>query len=320
MNNQGIRNLYSIIAPAKDEAGNILEFVERTIDGISLASIQAEIILIDDGSTDDTKEAIRKMIKRYPNIVRGYFHRKNEGLTKALKTGFFNTKGEYLIWISPDLEADPSEIIPLFVSKFKEGYDVVAGYRRNRGDKKNLASRIYNKVTNFLFKMNYKDKNWVKGFHRKCLPYIIFKADWHRFILAMLHWEGFKIQQVETGWSHRKYGKTKFGISRFPKSFIDAISFWFITVFSQKPMRFFGTCGTLLISFGIFLQVYLTIKYFVSKTQIRPLFWTSLFLETIGTFLIMFGFTTELIVKLEERIENRLSTKEEIINYWEEIL
>jgi len=316
MNERDGKILYSIIAPAKDEAGNISEFTEKCISGITEKSIHAEILIIDDGSTDNTREEIQKAVRKYPHIVRGFSHRKNEGITKALKTGFTNAHGEYLIWISPDLEADPAEIIRLFIEKFQQGFDVVAGFRKSRKDGKSLASWIYNKATDYLFKINFKDKNWVKGFHRKCLPSISFRFDWHRFILVMLHKEGFKIAQVETGWSRRKYGKSKFGIWRFPTSFVDAIGVWFVITFSKKPMMFFGIIGLLFGILGIAFHIYLAGLYFTTKTQIRPLFWFAILLEILATLFILFGFIAELLFKIEEKLE---MSGEKRLKWWEDI-
>ena len=309
--NKSIRNKkISIIGPCLNEKENLQEYVERCIQGLNTSNIEeAEIIIIDDGSTDGSAEELRKLQEKYPILVKPFFHRKNFGLTEALNTGFSEAEGDFIIWISVDLESHPDEDIPLFIEGFSEGFDVVSGSRIGRGDGKNFASSIYNLFCNFLFKINLKDMNWMKGFDKRCLPFIDLRGDWHRFIIVMLHDAGFRITEKNMNWYARKYGESKFGFSRFPKSMIDAMSVWFVIKFSSKPMRFFGSLGLTTFLLGLSIHFYLITYYFLGLGQIRPLFWAALVLELISIIFVLIGFIAELIEKSSSQDPLKQNTK-----------
>jgi glycosyltransferase involved in cell wall biosynthesis len=285
----------SIIGPAMNEGGNLEDYVARCFKAAKLENINIEIIIINDGSTDNTGRVLQSLVDRYPNQVIGLNHQKNLGLTQALCSGFSCARGEYIIWISTDLESYPDEDIPKFMAGFRQGADVVAGYRLERQDGKNIASKIYNTVCKKLFSLNLKDMNWTKGFHRKCLPFLELRGDWHRFILVMLHKAGFKIIEKPMQWYPRTYGQSKFGIMRFPRSFVDSLSVWFLFTFSQKPMRLFGSLGAGLCLSGLLIHGFLIILYWGFQTQMRPVFWGGLTAELLGVQLILIGFVSELI-------------------------
>lgn len=293
----------SVVAPAKDEAGNLVEFVERCLKAFATEGLRGEILIVDDGSIDETAHILKNLVNRYPEIVRGFRHRRNLGLTAALKTAFDESRGDIILWISPDLESHPDEDIPILIQGFNEGAEVVAGARLNRRDGKNLASEIYNNVCRWLFGLALRDMNWIKGFRRECLPFLHMRGDWHRFILVMLHIAGFSIVEKNTSWHARCYGRSKFGAMRFPRAFIDAFSVWFLLLFSRKPMRFFGSLGAGFFLLGVTTHFLLALLYFVADEQIRPLFWTALASEMVGVMLVMFGFVAELVEKLRDELD-----------------
>lgn len=285
----------SIIGPSYNERGNLEEFVQRCVLGFKKANVIGEIIIVDDGSNDGSEELLKDLVGRYPEILKVCSHRSNFGLTEALNTGFSEATGDYLIWISVDLESYPDDDIPKFVEGFSEGFDVVAGSRIGRKDGKNFASKIYNLFCKKLFDIDLKDMNWTKGFHRNCLDYLFLRGDWHRFIIVMLHIEGFTIVEKEMDWHERKYGTSNFGLSRFPKSIIDAISIWFLLKFSKRPMRLFGFLGISVLCLGFLIHFFLVVYYLLGFGQIRPLFWAGIALELAFIQLIFIGFLAELI-------------------------
>jgi glycosyltransferase involved in cell wall biosynthesis len=292
----------SVIGPAMNESGNLEEFVERCFKAFSDCNMNAELIIVDDGSTDDTPFILRTLINRYSPKLIVLEHRKNLGLTQALQTGFHYARGEHIIWIPTDLEAHPDEDIPLLYDELAKGSDVVSGYRKGRADGKTFSSRIYNTVTNLLFGLKLKDMNWIKGFKRECLPTLHLRGDWHRFMIIMMHSAGFIIKEVETQWYSRKYGKSKYGFLRFPRSILDLLSIWFLIIFSKKPMRLFGTLGIFCLTVGVVAHLYLVGLYILEHTQVRPLFWFALASEMFGIQFILFGFISELIERTRENI------------------
>lgn len=293
---------YSVIGPVMNEAGNLEEYVDRCKRGFQKKSDTFEIIIVDDGSTDGSDVVLQKIIKDNRNInIVLLEHRRNFGLTKALQTGFTHARGEHLIWISTDLEAHPDEDIPKFISGFNEGADVVVGSRIGRGDGKNLASSIYNQFCRRLFGVQLKDMNWTKAFKKECLGHLELRSDWHRFIVVMLHNSGFKIIEKEMNWHPRRYGRSKFGLMRFPISIIDALGVFFYIKFRQHPMRFFGSLGLAFGILGVFCHLFLLALYFTNQTQIRPLFWLALSFMLVSLNLVMFGFVSELLVSRDPK-------------------
>lgn len=294
----------SVVGPAMNEAGNLEEYVDRCLAGMQAANVTGEIIIIDDGSSDDTSSVLQSLVDKHPEVVIGFAHRRNFGLTAALRTGFRHASGDYVIWISTDLEAHPDEDIPIFVDAFEAGADVVAGARVGRGDGKDLASKIYNAFCQKLFGLTLRDMNWLKGFKRECLAFLELRGDWHRFILVMLHIEGFSIVERDMQWHTRRYGESKFGWMRFPRSLIDAVSIWFMLFFSRRPMRLFGAIGGCLFFSGLVIHAALAMTYLISSTQIRPLFWGAIGLELFAIQMVMTGFIGELLERVRDDLES----------------
>jgi glycosyltransferase involved in cell wall biosynthesis len=298
------KTLVSIFIPAYNEAENIPSLFEK-IQKIKTNDPENdyELIIVDDGSSDDTKTKIAEGLKKY-DFIKPYFHRRNLGLTEAMRTGFPNCKGEYVLFLPGDLESDPEEDIPLLLNKLKEGYDLVTGWRQGRKDGKMLASKIYNKVSRKLFNVKVHDMNWIKGFRKCVVEDLELRSDWHRFIVMMAANKGYRITEVQTKWHPRKYGKSKFGLMRFPISLIDVLVVKFNMVFGSKPMQFFSLIGAVVTSIGILGLIYLAVYYFSTHTQIRPLFTLFTTLIIAGVQLFVTGFIAELVVTLRADLEN----------------
>ena len=294
----------TVVGPAMNEAGNLEEYVDRCFRAFGALKVNSELIIIDDGSTDDTVSVLQPLVNQYSPGLKVVSHRKNLGLTPALQTGFHHSNGDKIIWIPTDLESHPDEDIPLLYKELHKGADVVAGYRKGRGDGKSFSSKIYNVITRWLFGIRLKDMNWIKGFSRECLSSLYLRSDWHRFMLVMLNSAGFKIREVETQWYERGYGQSKFGLLRFPRSVLDLLSIWFLILFSKKPMRLFGFLGVFCMVLGTLFHLYLTGLYIMYSTQIRPLFWFALALEIFGIQFILFGFISELLERTRDNVLN----------------
>jgi glycosyltransferase involved in cell wall biosynthesis len=298
------KNLVSIFIPAYNEADNIPELfkkLQKIIDGDK--NNDYELIIVDDGSKDMTREKIEEGMKIH-SFIKPFYHRRNMGLTEAMRTGFPNCRGEYVIFLPGDLESDPEEDVPLLLDKLKEGFDLVTGWRQGRNDGKMFASKIYNQVSRNLFKVSVHDMNWIKGFRRTVLDDLELRSDWHRFIVMMAANKGYKITEVKTKWHPRKYGKSKFGLMRFPISMIDVLVVKFNMVFGTKPMQFFSLLGALVAGTGIMGLIYLAIYYFATQTQIRPLFTLFTTMIIAGVQLFVTGFLAELVVTLRSDLEN----------------
>lgn len=306
----------SVLIPARNEAGNIptlLAKVGNAFAAPALAGRACELVLIDDGSTDGTGDLAASLAGQYP-FLRLVRHRRNRGLTAALRTGFRTVRGEAILFLPADLESDPEEDIPKLLGKLEEGYDVVAGWRQGRDDGKVFASGIYNRVSQRLFPVDVHDMNWIKAFRREVIEEMPpLRSDWHRFILQIAAHQGFKIGEVPTTWHRRQAGRSKYGLGRIPVSFLDVLVVWFLLTFSQAPMRFFGGMGLALLAIAGVTYTGLAAYYVLAQTQIRPVFIAASVLGLAGLLLFLVGFIAELIVSQTEQIrelEHRMMNDE----------
>ena len=296
----------SVLVPARNEAENVPELVARVgraFADLGLPEGGGELVFVDDGSIDGTG-AIADGLCTENSFLRVIHHRRNRGLTAALRTGFRAVRGEFVLFLPADLESDPVTDIPLLLGKLNEGYDAVSGWRQGRKEGKVFASAIYNATSRWLFGLTLHDMNWIKGFRREVIETLPpLRSDWHRFLMHIAAHQGYRIGEVPTPWQRRRAGRSKFGFSRIPISFLDVIVIWFLLTFSAAPMRFFGGLGlgALLISTAAYL--FLLVLWIVAQTQIRPLFWAAGGLAIAGLLLFLIGFLAELIVTQGERLD-----------------
>lgn len=294
----------SVLVPAYNEADNIAELVTRTAQAFSSLGVTGELVLVDDGSDDDTVAQVRIWQQRYP-WIRLICNRRNLGLTASLRKGFAATRGETILFLPADLESHPDEDIPKLYNRLQDGYDLVAGWRQGRADGKEFASSLYNAVTRRLFDVSVHDANWIKGFRREVvhsLPPL--RSDWHRFLLHIAADQGFRVGEVPTTWYPRQAGRTHFGLRRIPISLLDVLVVRFLLTFQQAPMRFFGGLG--LASLGVSGVTFLFLAYlwfFQQQTQKRPIFWAALVLALAGLLFFLVGFLAELIVAQGDRLQ-----------------
>jgi len=300
----GAQQFVSVLVPARNESGNIPTLVERVHRAFEALTVQGELVLVDDGSTDDTGKVAAGLQGQYP-FLRLIRHPRNLGLTEALRTGFAAVRGDIILFLPADLESDPEEDIPKLLRKLDEGYDVVAGWRQGRRDRKVVASAIYNAVSRLLFNVPAHDMNWIKGFRRRVVEsFPPLRSDWHRFLLHIAAHQGYRIGEVQTNWYPRRAGRSKYGLGRIPISLLDVLVIRFLLTFSRAPMRFFGGLGLASIFTGGVLFVYLAYLWlFQEQTQKRPIFWLGGGLALAGLLLILVGFVAELIVSYGERLE-----------------
>ncbi len=299
------RPAISVLVPARNEAGNIAELVarvERVFAARGLLAGAGELVLVNDGSTDGTGPLADQLAAAHP-WLHVIHHRRNLGLTAALRTGFRAVQGDVILFLPADLESDPETDIPLLLDKLDEGYDVVAGWRQGRKEGKVFASGIYNLASRALFGLTLHDMNWIKGFRREVIEALPpLRSDWHRFILHIAAHQGYRIGEVATPWHKRRAGRSKFGFSRIPISLLDVLVVWFLLTFSRAPMRFFGGLGLTALGLGGLTFLYLLWLWLVFETQRRPIFWAASGLAIAGLLLFLIGFIAELVVNQTEQL------------------
>lgn len=303
MNQQEI----SIIIPAKDEEESIPElcqWISRVMDAHGLSY---EVIIIDDGSSDNTWQQVGIINEGNPN-VKGIRFNRNFGKSAALQTGFRAALGKVVITLDADLQDSPDEIPELYRMIVKDGYHLVSGWKKKRHDplSKTIPSKFFNYITRKLSGIKLHDFNCgLKAYQSVVVKNIAVYGEMHRYIPVIAKWAGFsKITEKVVQHRERKYGYTKFGLERFINGFLDLLSVTFVSRFRQKPMHFFGTWGTLSFVVGFVL----TIKLFYDKldalyfTKIpfkrditeQPIFYVALVAVVIGVQLFVTGFLAEM--------------------------
>lgn len=293
----------SVLIPARDEVGTLAEVVEKVGRAFAACDLAGELVLVNDGSTDGTGQLADELAARTP-FLRVLHHRRPLGLTAALRTGFRAVRGDVIVFLPADLESDPETDIPLLLDKLTEGYDVVAGWRQGRRERKVFASGVYNRVSRLLFGLRVHDMNWIKAFRREVITSLPpLRSDWHRFLLHLAAAQGFRIGEVPTTYHPRRAGRSKFGLMRLPVSLLDVLVVWFLITFSRQPMRFFGGLGLVCLGISGMTYFYLLALWLLRQTQQRPIFTAAGVLALAGLVLFLVGFLAELVVSQGERME-----------------
>ncbi|RLT34152.1 MAG: glycosyltransferase [Chloroflexi bacterium] len=295
----------SVVVPARDEAGTIVQVVERSFAAYAELGYTGEVLVVNDGSTDQTGPLLDELQKRFP-ALRVFTHRRSQGMTAGLQKMFNASRGDIVILIPGDMESDPLIDVPILVRHMESAdLDVVAGWRQGRKDGKVFASAIYNFVMRNLAGVHVHDGNWIKAMRREVIEnFPPLRSDWHRFLLMIAAQQGFRLGEVKTPYKPRPAGSSKFGFSRIPISLLDVLVVKFLLTFSRAPMRFFGGLGLMGIVASLFTFLYLTGLYLFTDTQQRPVFIAAGILAIISVLLFLVGFLAELIVSQTERIES----------------
>lgn len=294
----------SIVVPLYNEEESLPELADWIERVCSEHGYMHEVIMIDDGSTDDSWKVVEELSEQYPKVVKGIKFQRNYGKSAALNEGFKAAKGNVVITMDADLQDSPDEIPDLYRMVTVEGFDLVSGWKKKRYDNaltKNLPSKLYNAVNRRVSGIKLHDMNCgLKAYRRNVVKSIEVYGEMHRFIPVLAKAAGFrKIGEKVVVHRPRKYGVSKFGWERFINGFLDLLSVQFISRFGKKPMHFFGLLGTLTFMIGFFIVIGLIIGRFMHGPDYgltnRVGFYISLTAMVIGTQFFLAGFLGELI-------------------------
>jgi glycosyltransferase involved in cell wall biosynthesis len=296
----------SVVVPAYNEAESLPELAEW-IDRVCISSsIDYELIVIDDGSTDNTWEVLQQLTVKNRNI-RAVRFRRNYGKAAALQTGFEASAGDVVITMDADLQDSPEEIPELVSMIHNDGYHIVSGWKKKRYDPliKRTTSKLYNYTARKFSGIKLHDFNCgLKAYDGEVVRSIEVYGEMHRYIPLLAREAGFgRIGEKIVQHRPRKYGITKYGLDRFMKGYLDMLTISFITRFGKSPMHLFGTLGTLMFLTGFVMALYLGIRKLVfihaglraPLVTESPYFYIALAVMVIGSFLFLTGFLAELI-------------------------
>ena len=297
----------SIIVPLFNEEESLPELEAWIKRVVEKEGYDYEIIMVDDGSKDDSWQVVQQLAAKNPN-VRGIKFRRNYGKSAALNEGFDAAKGKVVITMDADLQDSPEEIPELYRMITEEGYDMVSGWKKKRLDPvftKNLPSKFYNWTARRMTGIKLHDFNCgLKSYKKPVVKSIEVYGDMHRYIPVLAKWSGFKnIGEKVVQHQERKYGVTKFGLERFIRGPLDLMSIVFISRFGKRPMHFFGAWGALIFVLGFFAAAYIGVDkiYRLAKNlpsilvTDNPYFYISLTCMIIGTLLFVTGFLAEMV-------------------------
>lgn len=296
--------MISVIVPFLNEEGSLKELYLRLVK--ELGQNKFEIIFVNDGSTDASQKIIAEIVNK-DSRVRLINFRRNKGKSAALTAGFRKSEGDLVITMDADLQDQPEEIDKL-ITKLKEGFDLVSGWKKERNDPAIFVyfSRIFNWIIRKTTKVNLHDINCgFKIFRKEVVENLDLYGDLYRFIPVLAAKEGFRVGEIEVIHSLRKYGKSKYDISKFYRGFFDLLTVLFVINFKSKPFRFFGGIGLLFFLTGITTCAYLTIIWFQGQSiGRRPLLILGILLIITGIQLFTSGLLAELIVSRREEVED----------------
>ncbi len=301
----------SYVIPLLNEADSIRTLYKEIINNNPAADY--EIIFIDDGSRDDSY-VILKEVAAQDKRVRLVRFRRNFGKAAALQTGFNLAQGELIFTLDADLQDDPVEI-PRFISKLKEGYDLVSGWKQKRNDPlyKTIPSKFFNLVAAKSFKLQLRDFNCgFKLYKKEVVKEINLYGEMHRYIPALANAMGFRVGELSVNHRPRMHGKSKYGMERYLRGFFDLLTVKMVTQYAKSPLYLFGRIGIVSIALGMILTAYLTILKLLYGHPLtnRPLLFLGILMILAGLQFFSMGLICELIINRSHSRSKQISISE----------
>ncbi len=298
----------SIVIPLLNEDESLPELHDWIAKVMEANQFSYELLFIDDGSTDQSWKVIESLQAKNPN-VKGIKFRRNYGKSAALNVGFEATQGNVVFTMDADLQDSPDELPIMYHRLINEQLDLISGWKKKRYDpiSKTIPTKLFNWATRKMSGINnLHDFNCgLKAYRKEVVKNIEVYGEMHRYIPVIAKWAGFtKIVEQPVEHRARKYGVTKFGLSRFVNGFLDLLSIFFVGKFQKKPMHFFGTIGVLSFLSGMLIAIYLIADklYTIYEGQhisrdvtAQPLFYIALVMTIIGVQLFLTGFIAEMV-------------------------
>lgn len=290
----------SIVIPLFNEDESLGELHEQIVEAVG-ERYTHEIIFVDDGSTDNSWKKICEL-REHDENVRGIQLTRNYGKSAALQSGFEQAEGQWIVTMDADLQDDPHEI-PEMITMLQEECDLVSGWKKVRHDpfNKTVPSKFFNFVTRYVTGINLHDFNCgLKAYRKEVIQNITLYGEMHRYIPLIASWEGYqRIGEMVVKHHPRKYGETKFGVTRFIKGFLDLLTIIIVNKYLQRPMHFFGSIGLFFSLVGFLISGYLSYRKLAYGENLsdRPLLLMGVLLIVLGVQFFSTGILGEMINK-----------------------
>ncbi|ADY51187.1 glycosyl transferase family 2 [Pseudopedobacter saltans DSM 12145] len=312
----------SVVVPLFNEEESLPELTSWIKKVMQENNFSYEVILVDDGSNDDSWKVIESLKLGHPEI-KGIKFRRNYGKSAALNVGFTVAQGDVVITMDADLQDSPDEIPVLYKRIKEEKLDLISGWKKKRYDpiSKTIPTKLFNSATRSMSGIhNLHDFNCgLKAYRKTVVKNIEVYGEMHRYIPVIAKWAGFsKIEEQVVEHRARKYGTTKFGLNRFINGFLDLLSIFFVGKFGKRPMHFFGSLGVLSFFFGTIMAIWIIgekLYHIAHGTSYRdvtdqPMFYIALVAVIVGTQLFLTGFVAELVSRSSSNRNNYQIEKE----------
>ncbi len=310
----------SIVIPAYNEAESLPVLLEQIELTLKTHAYDAEVIFINDGSTDNTPEvldALAASVALFP--IKVIHFKRNQGKAEALTAGFAAATGDIVITMDADLQDDPREIPKLLDTLHNGGYDVISGWKFPRKDpfEKRAFSFIFNNVTAWFTGVKLHDMNCgFKAYRTEVVKELHLYGDLHRYIPILVHQAGYRIGEVKVKHHPRRFGVSKYGLKRIPKGFFDLLTVLFITKYLKRPLHVFGMMGAIVTFIGVIIGIYLAFIWFIEGgVGFRPLLMMSVLMIILGAQFFSIGLLGELIIGLMSRLERRILTEKKVTKH-----
>ncbi|MFP5450734.1 MAG: glycosyltransferase family 2 protein [Thermoleophilia bacterium] len=296
-------DLISVVVPVFNEEESVGPLVGELREALAVVGRPTEIIFVDDGSTDRTPAELERLAGVHEEVTVVTL-RRNFGKAVALMAGFREARGEVVVTIDGDLQDDPSEI-PTLLAELDAGADLVSGWKRDRQDpwSRRAASKVFNGVTAKVTGSTLHDLNCgFKAYRAEVVRSLALTGDQYRYIPVLAQNEGFRVSEVPVNHRQRKFGRSKYGLERYLRGFLDLMTITFIGRYRHRPMHLFGGLGTLLIAIGMIICAYLAVIWFLGEgIGGRPLLLLGVLMIVVGVQLFTIGLVSEMLQRYHVR-------------------
>jgi glycosyltransferase involved in cell wall biosynthesis len=299
----------SVVVPLFNEEDSVGLLVEQLLAAVRPLGLSFELVLVDDGSRDDTTTQLRQLSAVVPELV-AVLLRRNYGQTAAMAAGFDASSGAVIVTLDGDLQNDPADI-PVLLRELEQGYDLVSGWRHQRQDaavRRLLPSRIANRLIARVTGVRLHDYGCsLKAYRREVVDDLNLYGELHRFLPALAFIEGARISEVKVNHHPRRYGQSKYGIDRTFRVLMDLLTVWFMKRFLTRPMHVFGFGGLAAMGTGLAVLLWLVGEKLLLGADIgeRPLLLAALISLLAGVQLFCFGLLAELQMRTYHESQGR---------------